>query len=153
MKPPRRVLAHGYALNHTALSVHRMRGLRGFDPQTAEGLAALAAAVSSEGRVAMNMEGGLVKASPDGGLLQAATMAEAAPRRFACGGRRAVAGAYLEFVLRLPAPGAAVGAGGAIGELQRRDGFEASNADRIFESTSRNAAASGSGGGGRGGAR
>ncbi len=44
-----------------------------------------------------------------------------------------VPGAYVEFAERLPLPQYA--SLEHVDELQRRDGFETSNADRIFEST------------------
>jgi hypothetical protein len=46
----RRVLAHGYALNHTALSVHRMPGMQGGIGQLVHLLQALGHRLNSDGR-------------------------------------------------------------------------------------------------------
>ena len=97
-----------------------------------------------------------VKVSPDGGLRQAATVADVLEFGFRSntlegdGGvpgfdarttKTLVPASYVEFVDRLPIAGDAGGAGGDGGayvpERARRDGFETANADAIFESTFR----------------
>lgn len=127
------VLANGYGLNHTALSVHRIR------PAFEGGLEAFNARLQAAG-FALNGEGGLVKASPDGLLLQSSTVADLGEVHFAggAGGQPAphrVVRAYLEFVERRPLPAHAGLPPEALAEAQRRDGFEASSADNIFAST------------------
>ncbi len=70
-------------------------------------------------------------------LLQSSTVSDTVNFSFAGGEVRAIAGSYLEFVERkILLHKAAHG-----GELARRDGFEAGNADKIFESTTVAAAA------------
>ncbi|KAI8476701.1 MAG: hypothetical protein J3K34DRAFT_400173 [Monoraphidium minutum] len=122
------VLANGYALNHTALSVHRL------SPPPPGGLPAFNDSLEAAG-VALNAEGGAVKASPDGLLLQSSTVADLGEVAFAGGGRRRVARAYLEFVERKPLPQHAHLPAGELPEARRRDGFEAASADNIFAST------------------
>ena len=60
-----RVLAHGYSLNHTALSVHRMLGASGGEPrsegaQRELGIAEFTELVRAAG-LPLNQEGGTVK--------------------------------------------------------------------------------------------
>lgn len=123
------VLANGYGLNHTALSVHRI------SPPLTGGLDAFNSALSSAG-FALNGEGGVVKASPDGLLLQSSTVADVGEARLK-GGRepRRVVRAYLEFVERKPLPRFAGLPHAELSEAHRRDGFEATSADNIFAST------------------
>ena len=94
-----------------------------------------------------------VKVSPDGGLRQAATVADVLEFGFRSntlegdGGvpgfdarttKTLVPASYVEFVDRLPIAGDGGGDGGAyVPERLRRDGFETANADAIFESTFR----------------
>lgn len=142
------VLANGFLLNHTALSVHRITSYSG-------DLQEFAALLVRHG-FQLNQEGGVIKASPDKRLLQCSTIADLPQRRLVKGGSsssysasaagtgtggspdivsRAVAGPYMEFVWRLPQPAFAHIPHGELTELQRRDGFEVGNADKIFEST------------------
>jgi hypothetical protein len=67
--PPPRVLANGYSLNHTALAVHAIA------PPVRGGLAAFNRRLEGLG-FRLNGEGGLVKASADGLLLQSSTVAD-----------------------------------------------------------------------------
>jgi len=64
-----RVLVNGYSLNHTALSVHRI------SPAVEGGLGAFNRRLTAAG-FTLNGEGGLIKASPDGLLLQSSTVAD-----------------------------------------------------------------------------
>lgn len=121
------VLVNGYRLNHTALSVHRIA-------QHSGNVAEFAAELQARGFV-MNEEGGLIKASPDGGLLQCSTVADVKNFTFADGQEHRIAAAYMEFVERKPAVVAPGAKGGPLGELHRRDGFEAASARDIFAST------------------
>lgn len=124
------VLANGYALNHTALSVHRI------SPPVEGGLGAFNARVASLG-FRLNDEGGLVKASPDGLLLQSSTVADVGALEPGPGGTATKAvRSYLEFVERRPLPQHAGLPWQQLREDHRRDGFEASSADNIFMSTS-----------------
>ena len=163
-------LINGHALNHVAVAVHRLfvpdddnanvahRWTRRRFASLEQCLAFLAAPPLS---TPMSRAGGAeIKASPDGGLRQAATVAELVEVEFAKGkrgdededenARRArVPASYVEFVDRLPTSAfAATVRGDAFGdersarsryvpERLRRDGFETGNADAIFESTFR----------------
>jgi len=119
------VLAHGYGLNHTALSIHRITPHQG-------DIYAFANTLVMKG-FDMNDEGGIMKVSPDAGLLQCSTVADVVPYTFKDGQVHSVAGAYLEFVERKPLSGTHEGSG--LLEVQRRDGFETASADDIFAST------------------
>eukprot|EP00798_Chlamydomonas_sp_ICE-L_P030105 gene30105-35073_t len=72
----------------------------------------------------LNMAGGVVKASPDGGLLQSSTAADKVVYRFSCGTEANIAGAYLEFVYRLSLPEFQNLPSHELQEWHRRDGFE-----------------------------
>ena len=128
------MLAHGYLLNHTALSVHRLQGL-----EEGGGIGQLAALLQGRLGAQLNADGGVVKASADGGLLQLSTLADAVACSFAAGDQgplhRSIAGPYLEFAERRPQPRFAGLPAAELQEWQRRDGFEAGNADKIFTST------------------
>ena len=121
------VLTNGIALNHCAVSVHRLDN----GVATAESVANLLAA---EG-FAMNASGGVVKVSEDGGLRQCSTLSDLAEFTFRDGEVRKVPGAYIEFAERLPLPEYVDLDASELDETQRRDGFEAGSADKIFEST------------------
>uniref|UniRef100_A0A7R9VGL3 2-oxoadipate dioxygenase/decarboxylase n=1 Tax=Chlamydomonas euryale TaxID=1486919 RepID=A0A7R9VGL3_9CHLO len=122
-------LAHGYGLNHSTVSVHRLPAPAG---QSAPlGVAEFTEHVASAG-LTLNKEGGVIKSSPDGLLLQSSTVSDSVRYAFRCGIVADIAGSYYEFAERRPMqPGVDV-----TGETQRRDGFEVGNADKIFMSTS-----------------
>ncbi|GIL91642.1 hypothetical protein Vretimale_9598 [Volvox reticuliferus] len=123
------VLAHGYSLNHTALALHRL-------PRVGPSLDMADFVTHLHGAgMAMNAEGGLVKVSPDGLLLQCSVVADRRPFDFACGQRRDIAASYVEFVKRLRLPRFAHLEDSELREEHLREGFEVGNADRIFEST------------------
>jgi hypothetical protein len=67
----------------------------------------------------MNDAGGMIKTSADGLLRQSSTVASLLEAEFADGSLHAVPGSYVEFAER----------------KNGREGFEAANADKIFEST------------------
>ncbi|KAF8062784.1 hypothetical protein HT031_004114 [Scenedesmus sp. PABB004] len=122
------VLANGFRLNHTALSVHAIAGRTGDIHSFADELAAKG--------FNLNQEGGVMKVSPDGGLLQCSTVADLVDCTFAGGEVHPVVGAYMEFVERRPLPQHAhLAASGGLREHHRRDGFEAASAKDIFFST------------------
>lgn len=122
------VLVNGYALNHTALSVHRI------SPAVEGGLGAFNRRLTAAG-FTLNGEGGLIKASPDGLLLQSSTVADVGEMELRGEHRHRVVQAYLEFVERKPLPQHASLPPDQLLEAHRRDGFEASSADNIFAST------------------
>lgn len=120
-------LANGYNLNHAAVSVHRLKGLK-------NGIEGLNDDLVSRG-FAMNEEGGILKVSPDVGLVQSSTVADQIPFKFDKGQEGMVAGSYLEFAQRAVLPQYQHLQEHEITEHHRRDGFEVGNADKIFEST------------------
>ncbi|GAX79054.1 hypothetical protein CEUSTIGMA_g6494.t1 [Chlamydomonas eustigma] len=143
------VLAHGYALNHTAISVHRLCDAEAVMDTAAssEGggdvISAFTEAVRAAG-MPLNLEGGLIKVSPDGLLLQSSTLSDQVPFTFRNGEVQSIPGSYIEFVERkaTATPHLIINNSSslssnvvAVKELSRRDGFEAGNADKIFAST------------------
>ena len=121
------VLVNGYLLNHTTVAVHRLEELHG-------GISALNALLKGAG-LELNAEGGEVKVSPDGLLLQSSTIADCRPFTFAGGEMLSVPAGYIEFAERRVLPQFEGLPADEIQERHRRDGFEVGNADRIFEST------------------
>lgn len=116
-----------YYLNHYTLSVHNLK--KPYDE-----LAAFNAFLEQQG-IVLNDAGGKIKQSPDGNLLQSSTVAGMVDAVFAGGDHKTIPGSYVEFAERrvleqyrhLPAT--------QITAAHRREGFEAGNADKIFEST------------------
>ena len=121
-------LVNGYAVNHATVPVHSLR------EAFPGGIEAFAAFLEAEG-FSLNRAGGVVKASPDGLLLQGSTMSDDVTHVFADGLERAVPGAFIEFAERLVLPEFDHLSSHEVEEAHRRDGFEAANADKIFEST------------------
>ena len=171
-------IVHGHALNHVAVAVHRLFehssvsvSMSRDSPPPRRRFASLEACLAFLKAPPLSTKtsraGGCeVKVSPDGGLRQAATVADVLEFGFIDrsntleGDSRGVPGeasarttrkmlvpaSYVEFVDRLPIAGDAgdetncsyAGDGGAyVPERSRRDGFETANADAIFESTFR----------------
>lgn len=126
------VIYNRYYLNHFAISVHCLpNGYRTID-QFNEFL--------RRHHFSLNDAGGVVKISRDGLLKQSSTVAEMVEATFRSQDGKPVihqiAGSYIEFAERLPLPGCVEQASQALRSRdQRRDGFEVSNADKIFEST------------------
>ncbi|TAD92065.1 MAG: DUF1338 domain-containing protein [Bacteroidetes bacterium] len=83
----------------------------------------------------LNTAGGIIKTSPDGLLRQSSTVAKMVQARFAGGEQRNIAGSYVEFAERLVLPQFAHLPASSLTRSHRREGFEAQNADKIFEST------------------
>ncbi len=116
-----------YYLNHYTLSVHNLKA-----PYNT--LATFNAFLEQNG-IVLNDAGGKIKQSPDGNLLQSSTVAGMVDAVFAGGEHKTIPGSYVEFAERrvlepfrhLPAH--------QITAAHRREGFEAGNADKIFEST------------------
>jgi len=121
------VIYNRYYLNHFTISVHNLK----------EGYSTIADfnAFLERNGFTLNDSGGKIKVSPDGNLLQSSTVAEMIEATFANGVTHRISGSYVEFAERkvlkqfehLPAS--------AIKREHRREGFEANNADKIFEST------------------
>lgn len=83
----------------------------------------------------LNNAGGKIKESPDHLLLQSSTVAKMIPATFADHKTQQISGSYVEFAERRVLPQFAHLPAGEIKREHRREGFEAGNADRIFEST------------------
>ena len=121
------VIFNRYYLNHFTISVHNL----GLEYKTIE---AFNAFLEKHG-VKLNTAGGKIKTSPDGGLIQSATVAQMIEATFSNGEKKSIAGSYVEFAERRILPHLADIPLTVIERRHRREGFEASNADKIFEST------------------
>ena len=119
------VIYNRYYLNHFTISVHNL-------PEPYNTVHGFNVFVENLG-VKLNDSGGKIKESPDGLLLQSSTVAEMVNAEFRGGDRHRIAGSYVEFAERRVLPEFADLA--KIERHHRRDGFEAGNADKIFEST------------------
>lgn len=116
-----------YYLNHFTIAVHNL-------PEGYGTLEQFDAFLHRRG-FALNDSGGEIKRSPDGLLLQSSTIAQSVEAEFASGERRPIPGSYVEFAERRVLPRFRHLPPGAIRREHRREGFEAGNADKIFEST------------------
>lgn len=121
------VIYNRYYLNHYTISVHALK--EGYNT-----LAQFDDFVESLG-IKLNTSGGKIKISEDQLLLQSSTVAEMQEATFAGGDTMSIAGSYVEFAERLVLPEFANLPADQIQAKHRRDGFETTNADKIFEST------------------
>ncbi|WP_158826656.1 DUF1338 domain-containing protein [Mucilaginibacter lacusdianchii] len=121
------VIYNRYYLNHYTISVHALK--EGFNT-----IAAFDDLVESLG-IKLNNAGGKIKISADKLLLQSSTIAEMQEATFAGGDSMSIAGSYVEFAERLVLPEYQHLPASEINSMHRRDGFETTNADKIFEST------------------
>jgi len=121
------VIYNRYYLNHFTISVHNL-------PPGYNTVADFNAFLERNGFV-LNNAGGKIKVSPDGGLLQSATVANMITASFANNETYRISGSYVEFAERKVLPQFAGLPADQIKREHRRDGFEAGNADKIFEST------------------
>ncbi len=121
------VIYNRYYLNHFTVSVHNLP-----TPQnTCLGFNEFLKAHGFK----LNNAGGEIKQSPDGFLLQSSTVAEMIDVEFPCGETKRISGSYVEFAERRVLPQFAHLEPSQINRQHRREGFEAGNADKIFEST------------------
>lgn len=116
-----------YYLNHFTISVHNL-------PEGYNDIGRFNAFLEKHGLV-LNDSGGKYKESPDGLLLQSSTVAGMIDAEFANGETARIAGSYVEFAERRVLPAFAHLSASEIQRVHRREGFEAANANRIFEST------------------
>lgn len=127
------VIFNRYYLNHFTISVHNL-------PVPWNTIDKFNEFVESIG-VPLNNAGGKIKTSPDGLLIQSSSVAQLVEAEFATpeGSTEihTIAGSYVEFAERRVLPEFSNLPAEQIQRNHRRDGFEASNADRIFESTFR----------------
>ncbi|OJV18441.1 MAG: DUF1338 domain-containing protein [Dyadobacter sp. 50-39] len=121
------VMYNRYYLNHFTISVHNL-------PEGYNTVAQFNDFLEKHG-IKLNTSGGKIKISPDGGLLQSATVAEMLDAEFANGEKLRISGSYVEFAERKVLPEFTNLPATEIKRKHRRDGFEAGNADKIFEST------------------
>ena len=125
------VIYNRYYLNHFTISVHNL-------PEGANTLDTFNRFLESNG-FTLNDSGGKAKVSADGKLLQSSTVAAMVDARFD-DGRGAtevhrIPGSYVEFAERRVLDAFAHLPPSQVRREHRREGFEAANADRIFEST------------------
>lgn len=121
------VIYNRYYLNHFTVSVHNL-------PEGYNTVADFNRFLEQHG-FHLNDAGGKIKTSPDGRLLQSATVAGMITATFAGGETFPIAGSYVEFAERKVLPQFAHLPASEIRREHRREGFEAGNADKIFEST------------------
>ena len=119
------VIYNRYYLNHFTVSVHNL-------PAPNNTCAGFNEFLKARG-FKLNNAGGEVKQSPDQLLLQSSTVAEMIDVTFAGGESKRISGSYVEFAERRVLPQFAHLE--PILRHHRREGFEAGNADKIFEST------------------
>ncbi|HTN36995.1 MAG TPA: DUF1338 domain-containing protein [Arachidicoccus sp.] len=123
------VIYNHYYLNHFTISVHNL-------PVGYNTMESFDAFLEAHG-IRLNSAGGKIKQSPDGKLLQSATVARKIMATFADGDSREIAGSYVEFAERRVLDAYKDLPPDQIRRIHRRDGFETGNADKIFESTYR----------------
>ncbi|WP_027891509.1 DUF1338 domain-containing protein [Calidithermus chliarophilus] len=135
------VIYNRYYLNHYTVSVHNL-------PEGYDTIPAFNDFLERHG-FKLNTSGGKAKVSPDGLLIQSSTVAEMIEAEFASEGAPAhpgqgrhsggekhkISGSYVEFAERRPLPEFAHLPKSELRREHRREGFEAGNADKIFEST------------------
>ncbi|RAW00982.1 DUF1338 domain-containing protein [Pseudochryseolinea flava] len=121
------VIYNRYYLNHFTVSVHNLKP--GYNT-----IEAFNAFLERNGFI-LNDAGGKFKKSPDGLLLQSSTVAQMIEAEFANGKKHMIAGSYAEFAERKVRPEFSHIPASEIKREHRREGFEAQNANKIFEST------------------
>lgn len=121
------VIYNRYYLNHFTVTIHNL-------PDGYNTIADFNAFLERSG-FKLNDAGGKAKSSPDGKLIQSSTVAEMIEAEFAGGEKHKISGSYVEFAERRPLDEFAHIPYTQLKREQRREGFEAANADKIFEST------------------
>jgi len=121
------VIYNRYYLNHFTVSVHNL-------PEGYDTIQSFNTFLERNG-FELNDSGGKAKTSPDGLLIQSSTVAEMIEAEFAGGERHRISGSYVEFAERRVLPEFRHIPKAEVGREHRREGFEAGNADKIFEST------------------
>lgn len=116
-----------YYLNHFTISVHGLKQgyntIKDFND------------FLERNNFILNNASGKIKQSPDGGLLQSSTIANMTKALFANGEEQSIPGSYVEFAERRVRPEFQHLPLNQVTREHRREGFEAANADKIFEST------------------
>jgi len=121
------VIYNRYYLNHFTISVHNLKD--GYNT-----IADFNAFLERNG-FTLNDSGGKIKVSEDRSLLQSSTVAEMIEATFANGVNHRISGSYVEFAERKVLEQFQNLPYSEIKRAHRREGFEANNADKIFEST------------------
>ncbi|TAG56836.1 MAG: DUF1338 domain-containing protein [Cytophagales bacterium] len=121
------VIYNRYYLNHFTISVHNLKS----DYNTVEKFNSFLESIG----IKLNNSGGKIKKSPDGLLLQSSTVAQTIEAVFAGGVTHKISGSYVEFAERKVLPQYKDMQLSSVERIHRREGFEAQNADKIFEST------------------
>ena len=121
------VIYNRYYLNHFTISVHTL-------PQGYDTVADFNTFLKKHG-FKLNDSGGEVKTSPDEKLLQSSTVAKMIEAEFAGGETKEISGSYVEFAERRVLDEYKDLSREEVKREHRREGFEAGNADKIFEST------------------
>ena len=122
------VIYNRYYLNHYTISVHELE-----EHNTLEKFNDFLEGIG----IKLNTAGGKIKVSPDGLLRQSSSVAKMIPATFSCGTTQDIPGSYVEFAERLPLEEYKHLKQNELTRAHRREGFEAGNADKIFESTFR----------------
>ena len=120
------VIYNRYYLNHYTMSIHKLNKKNNLEDFNSF--------LESIG-IKLNCSGGKIKQSKDGLLRQSSSVSKLIPATFACGISKKIPGSYIEFAERLPLPQFKNLPENQLTSIHRRDGFEAGNADKIFEST------------------
>ncbi|KFK44617.1 hypothetical protein AALP_AA1G281900 [Arabis alpina] len=120
-------LIHGYTLNHLAFSVQQFKHRFSDIKCVKEYL--------EEKGYKLNSDGGILKVSEDGLLLQVSTISETLLVEFSDGVTEAIPASYIEFTQRQILPQFKDVPRDEIKEYHRREGFEVDNANNIMEST------------------
>jgi hypothetical protein len=121
------VIYNRYYLNHYTISVHYLKEEYNKLEQFNDFL--------ERNGIKLNNAGGKIKVSPDGLLLQSSTVAQVLEATFAEDEKHTIAGSYVEFAERRVLPQFAHLNKTELKREHLREGFEANNADKIFEST------------------
>lgn len=123
------VIYNSYYLNHYTISIHAL-------PHPYDSLNTFDQFLEEIG-IRLNTAGGKIKESKDGLLLQSSSVSALKRVQFSCGSTAEIAGSYVEFAERKILPEYKNMPLLEIKIRHRREGFEAQNADKIFESTYR----------------
>ncbi|MDF4202895.1 DUF1338 domain-containing protein [Maribacter sp. SA7] len=121
------VIYNRYYLNHYTISVHDL-------PSPYNSLEVFNEFLEELG-IVLNSSGGIIKTSKDGLLRQSSSVAEMVDATFAHNENMKISGSYVEFAERSVLPEFESLDKNEIQREHRREGFEAANADKIFEST------------------
>ncbi len=121
------VIYNRYYLNHYTISVHDL-------PKEYNTLEPFNTFLKSIG-IQLNDSGGEIKTSLDGLLRQTSSVANQVEATFSEGATKNIAGSYVEFAERSIMPEFQSLDPKNLKRKHRREGFETSNADKIFEST------------------